>query len=132
MVSGKVTQIRNVLSDPAIQHVTLMVDRVWKGNPGRTFVVYNMPTRWEKIIVVRTPGGEGRVSGMPTGYRPFQPDESYVVVARRLTSLERSELSVGADVEGYGTAYCRDGSRTVAEADINHEFVHIGAGRKVR
>jgi hypothetical protein len=112
--------------------VTLLVDRVWKGNVGRKFEVYNLPTLWQKRTVVRSPCGAVSVGGMPTGYRPFQPDQSYVVVARRLTSLERSELGVGAEVEAYGTAYCRDGSRTLAEAENNHEFAHIGAGREVR
>jgi hypothetical protein len=43
VLSGKVTQMRDVLSDPPVQHVTLLVERVWKGKVGRRFEVYRPP-----------------------------------------------------------------------------------------
>jgi hypothetical protein len=131
VLSGRVTAIREVQQDPVVQQVTLRVDRVWKGNVSEIFQVFNVPTDWTKTVVVLTPNG-GSVSGGPRGYRPFQPNQSYVVVARRLTTIERSQLDISQYAESYGTAYCRDGSRTIEEAEINHEFQHIGQGRAIQ
>ena len=131
VLRGRVTQIQEVRRNPAVQQVTLLVDRVWKGNDRPTFEVYNVPLDWTPLTVIRTPGGVsvmGATSGR--GSRAFQLDQSYVVVARRLTSRERGELGIAANHERFGTSYCRDGSGTIQEAEINREFEHIGPGRE--
>jgi hypothetical protein len=130
VLRGRVTRIEEVRRDPIVQHVTLLVDRVWKGENRRTFPVYNVPLNWQPATVVRTPDG-GVIVGSTSGggTRPFELDVTYVIVARRLMAGERRELGVGANEERYGTSYCRDGSRTVREAEINHEFEQIGSGR---
>jgi hypothetical protein len=130
VLRGRVIQIHEVRRDPAVQRVTLLVDRVWKGNGRPTFEVYNVPLDWTRRTVTRTPGGSviGGTSG--GGSRPFQLDESYIVVARRLTSRERVELGIAANQERFGTSACRDASRTIQEAEINREFEHIGPGRE--
>jgi hypothetical protein len=131
VIRGRVTQIHEVRRNPAIQQVTFLVDRVWKGNERPTFEVYNVPLDWTPLTVIQTPGGGGVTGGTSGGgSRPFQLNESYVVVARRLTSRERGELGIAANEERFGTSYCRDGSRTIQEAEINREFEHIGPGRE--
>jgi hypothetical protein len=52
------------------------------------------------------------------------------MVARRLASRERAELGIAANQERFGTAYRRDGSRTIQETEINREFEHVGPGRE--
>ena len=121
MLRGRVTQIREVRRDLAVQDVTLLVDRVWKGSPQRAFEFYNVPLSWAPLD-----GGAIAIGG---GSRPFQLNQSYVVVARRLTSREREELRVAPTQERFGTSYCRDGSRTIQEAELNREFEHLGPGQ---
>lgn len=130
VLSGRVTQVQDVRRNPAVQQVTLLVDRVWKGNDRLTFEFYNVPLDWTPLAVIRTPDGGAFGGTSGGGSRPFQLNQSYVVVARRLTSRERGELGIAANQERFGTSYCRDGSRTIQEAEINREFEHIGPGRK--
>lgn len=92
-------EIREVQRNPVVQQARLRIDRVWKGDVSRTFDVLNLPVDWMKTIVVQTPNGAS-ISGGPPGYRPFQPNQSHVVVARRLTFLGRRELGIGSDEEG--------------------------------
>jgi hypothetical protein len=133
VLRGTVTQVREIRTNPTAQEVTLRVDRVWKGEPAQTFVVYNVPLDWTPLVPQRSPGG-GFVLGrtLSSGYGPFQPDRAYVVVARQLSSHERQQLQIGDGVEAYGTAFCRDGSRIVEQAERNREFEMIGPGRDVR
>jgi hypothetical protein len=133
VLRGTVTQVRDIRTNPTAQEVTLRVDRVWKGEPAQTFVVYNVPLDWMTLVPQRSPGG-GFVLGatLSSGYSPFQPDRAYVIVARRLSLHERQQLQIGDGIEAYGTAFCRDGSRLVEQAERNREFEMIGLGRDVR
>jgi hypothetical protein len=133
VLRGTVTQVREIRTNPAAQAVTLRVDRAWKGEPAPTFVVYNVPLDWTTLVPQRLPGSGFALGATSTsGYSPFQPDREYVVVARGLSSPERQQLQIGERVEAYGTAFCRDGSRLVEQAELNREFEMIGPGRAVR
>jgi hypothetical protein len=132
LVNGTPTRFREERRYPLAQHVTLLVERVWKGPDRQTFEFYNLPGSWEPVIArSETSDGRGTVSvssGVGGGLTPFDLGQSYVVVARRLTSRERNELGIVDSQERFGTSHCRDESKSVQSAEKELKF--IGPGRK--
>jgi hypothetical protein len=108
--SGTVVDLQRL---HAAQVVTFDVDRVWKGDVTKRFVIY------------RPPGVPP--SGWP---EPFSLRARFIVVAHRLSAVERADLRVGVPPDSFGTGLCGNGSRPFSLAEKWNELRDLGPGRE--
>ena len=136
LLSGRAVSVQVVRRNPEAHLVTFHVDRVWKGNVGPIFAIYNVPTDWTPSNPTQyppTPEGlihvpvAGRTPGVVVN--PFTLNAPIVLAARRLSALERAQLNVEDERERFGTAMCRDGRWPIGSSPWQHALTVIGPGR---
>lgn len=133
--SGRVTRVEQVRFNPDVQLVTFLVERVWKGDVGPTFEVYNVPTNWTPRPPPRFVSQDNRVSVQIAGRLPgqsimeFEADTSYVLSAGPMSEHERAELGFADSKERFSFAICSNLLKTVEQAERNGEFDSVGPGR---
>jgi hypothetical protein len=129
MFSGVTAIVERVFAG---QVITFDVDRVWKGNVSRSFVIYNY-IRPPTITVIPAPAGGGIESGLVGGTTPgsmlFRPSTRYIVVAHRFTALERQQFGL-ADIESFGVGPCGDGTILHEVAERNGLVAPLGVGNE--